>query len=185
MVTLFLMVGLPAAGKTTRARELAVAHRALRLSPDEWMIPLFGDSDAGGRRDVLEGRLLSVALAALALGTDVVLDFGCWSRDERSAVHQLTRDLGARYVMEYLAVDRDVRTARVADRWRRTPEQTFPMTSADLERWDHLFDVPDGDERAGRPPGPAPAAWPDWWSWARDRWPSLERPDGATRASNT
>jgi adenylylsulfate kinase-like enzyme len=42
--TLILMVGLPAAGKTTRAKELAVAHQALRLTPDHWMIPLFGDS---------------------------------------------------------------------------------------------------------------------------------------------
>jgi hypothetical protein len=50
------MVGLPAAGKTTRARELAAAHRALRLTPDHWMIPLFGDPMAGGMRWVLEGR---------------------------------------------------------------------------------------------------------------------------------
>ena len=39
---MFLMVGLPGAGKTTRARELALAHRALRLTPDEWHLPLFG-----------------------------------------------------------------------------------------------------------------------------------------------
>src|SRR6516164_555085 len=32
--TMFLMVGLPAAGKTTRAKELAEAHQALRLTPD-------------------------------------------------------------------------------------------------------------------------------------------------------
>jgi predicted kinase len=46
-VAMFLMVGLPGAGKTTRAKELASANRALRLTPDEWMIPLFGDSMAG------------------------------------------------------------------------------------------------------------------------------------------
>jgi predicted kinase len=33
MATLFLMVGLPGAGKTVRAKELAAQHRALRLSP--------------------------------------------------------------------------------------------------------------------------------------------------------
>jgi len=44
---LFLVVGLLGAGKTTRARELAEAHHALRLTPDAWMIPLLGDSDAG------------------------------------------------------------------------------------------------------------------------------------------
>ena len=53
VATLILMVGLPAAGKTTRARELAAAHQALRLTPDHWMIPLFGDSMADGRRFVL------------------------------------------------------------------------------------------------------------------------------------
>jgi predicted kinase len=38
--TLFVMVGLPAAGKTRRARELASTWTALRLTPDEWMIRL-------------------------------------------------------------------------------------------------------------------------------------------------
>jgi hypothetical protein len=44
------------------------------------MIPLFGEPEAGGKRDVLEGRLISVALQALRLGTSVVLDFGFWGR---------------------------------------------------------------------------------------------------------
>ena len=57
VATLVLMVGLPAAGKTTRAKELAATHRALRLTPDHWMIPLFGDPMADGKRWVLEGRL--------------------------------------------------------------------------------------------------------------------------------
>jgi predicted kinase len=53
------MVGLPAAGKTTRAAEPAAAHRALRPTPDSSMVPLLGDPMAGGRRVVLEGRLIS------------------------------------------------------------------------------------------------------------------------------
>jgi hypothetical protein len=46
------------------------------------MIPLFGESDAGGKRDVLEGLLISLALEAVKLGTSVILDFGFWGRDE-------------------------------------------------------------------------------------------------------
>ena len=42
VATILLMVGLPGAGKTTRAKELAAANRALRLTPDHWMIPMFG-----------------------------------------------------------------------------------------------------------------------------------------------
>ena len=44
---MFVMVGLPAAGKTSRARQLASAWSALRLTPDEWMIPLFGQEQLG------------------------------------------------------------------------------------------------------------------------------------------
>ena len=77
--TLLLMVGLPGAGKTTRAKQLALAHRALRLTPDEWMIPLFDGTQPDGKRDVLEGLLITVALQALRAGTNVVLDFGLWA----------------------------------------------------------------------------------------------------------
>jgi AAA domain len=94
--TLVLMVGLPAAGNTTRAKELAATHQGLRLTPDHWMIPLFGDPRAGGKRWVLEGRLISVALQALRLGTSVVLDYGLWGRDERSALRWLARSAGQR-----------------------------------------------------------------------------------------
>jgi predicted kinase len=82
---LLLTVGLPGVGKTTRAKELASTHRILRLTPDEWMAPLFGHNDADGRRDILEGRMIWVAHEVLASGSSVVLDFGCWSADERYA----------------------------------------------------------------------------------------------------
>ena len=73
---MLLMVGLPGAGKTTRAKELATAHGTLRLTPDEWMITLFDGTQPDGKRDLLEGRLVTVALDVLRRGTSVVLDFG-------------------------------------------------------------------------------------------------------------
>jgi hypothetical protein len=58
--TLHLTVGLPGVGKTTLARKIAHEDKAVRFTPDEWMIPLFGtawrEPDADGKRDVLEGR---------------------------------------------------------------------------------------------------------------------------------
>jgi predicted kinase len=50
-------LGLPGVGKTTRARELASTDRVLRLTPDEWMAPLFRESEvdtrcySSGRKD--------------------------------------------------------------------------------------------------------------------------------------
>ncbi|MGE3273288.1 MAG: AAA family ATPase, partial [Chloroflexota bacterium] len=42
MAKLHLMVGLPGSGKTTLARQLEAQYSALRLTPDEWHIRLFG-----------------------------------------------------------------------------------------------------------------------------------------------
>ncbi|MHA6760981.1 P-loop nucleotide/nucleoside kinase family protein [Streptacidiphilus sp. PAMC 29251] len=171
------MVGLPGAGKTTRAKELAATHPALRLTPDHWMVPLFGDSMADGRRWVLEGRLISVALQALRLGTSVVLDYGLWGRDERSALRWLARSAGAACQVVYVPVDKEVQLARIALRQATEPHQTFPMSEADVDRWREQFQVPDatelngGELDGGEIPAP-PAGWPGWPEWAVDHWPT-------------
>jgi predicted kinase len=171
--TLILMVGLPGAGKTTRAKELAAAYRALRLTPDEWMIQLFGEPTADRKRDILEGQLILVALQTLRLGTNVVLDFGLWSRDERSALRWLATSAGASCQVVYLPVDKDVQRARIAHRQATEPHTTFPMTEADIDTWQKQFQVPDAAELGGGDiPGPPPG-WPGWPEWAADRWPSL------------
>lgn len=171
--TLFLMVGLPGAGKTTRAKEVAAAHPALRLTPDEWMIALFDGSQPDGKRDLVEGRLIMVALQALRIGTSVVLDFGLWGRDERSALRWLARSAGAECQVLYLPVDKEAQLARVTHRQATTPHQTFPMTEAELDSWRVQFQEPDAAELdGGEIPDPPPgcANWPDW---AVGRWPSL------------
>ncbi|MFI6152945.1 AAA family ATPase [Kitasatospora sp. NPDC051170] len=173
MTTLFLMVGLPGAGKTTRARQLAAEHGALRMTPDDWMIPLFG-AEVEGKRDVLEGRMLWLALEALRLGTNVVVDYGCWSRQERTAIHWMTEAEGAAFRMLYLPVDDATQRARIAHRWATTPEETFPLGEADIRFGRTHFEEPDAAElRGDRPAGP-PGEWADWRAWAADRWPSFE-----------
>lgn len=176
MATLHLMVGLPATGKTTHAKHLADHLGGLRLTPDEWMIPLFADSEANGKRDVLEGRLISTGLQVLRLGVDVILDFGLWDRDERYALHQLAIDQGAQCVTVYLPVDRQIQLARIHQRWETTPDQTYPITEADIDRWREQFQEPDAAELAGASPPPRPQPWPSWWDWAAERWPSLSTP---------
>ena len=171
--TAFLMVGLPGVGKTVRARELEQQRGALRLTPDEWMIPLFGESDAGGKRDVLEGRLLWTALRAAGQGLDVVVDFGLWGRDERSALRWLFAAVGADCRVEYLDLDPATQVARIHQRQARTPEQTFDITAEDLARWRVTFDEPTQAELTNGPVPPPPAGYATWSTWAAMRWPSL------------
>ena len=173
VATLFLVVGLPGAGKTMRAKNLAAEHAALRLTPNEWMISLFGDPQPAGKRDLLEGHLISLALDALRLGTSVVLDFGLWGRDERASLRWLARSAGASCEVVYLPVDRRTQLERIRHRWTRTPDQTFVMTEEDVDRWRAQFDVPDEAEVAGGDIADPPSEWSNWLDWAGERWPSL------------
>ena len=173
MTTLFLIVGLPGAGKTTHAKHLAAEHAALRLTPDEWMTSLFGDPQPAGKRDLLEGHLVSLALEALRLGTNVVLDFGLWGRDERSSLRWLARSVSASCEVVYLPVERTTQLERIRHRWTHTPTQTFVMTEEDVDRWRAQFQVPDAAELAGGGIPDPPPEWSNWWEWAAERWPSL------------
>jgi predicted kinase len=81
------MVGLPCSGKSTLARTLEHEHSALRLTPDEWQLRLFGqDAEApeyNARHTLIETLQWEVASRALALGINVILDYGFWAREER------------------------------------------------------------------------------------------------------
>jgi predicted kinase len=170
---LFLLVGLPGAGKTTKARQLESQFQAIRLTPDEWMIPLFGESESGGKRDVLEGRLIWVALRALQVGTSVVLDFGFWGRDERSALRAMAATLGVESKVVYLPIDQQTQLQRINRRYELTPEHTFEITPRDLATFEEQFEVPDASELDGSRLDPPPVGCPTWSSWAAGRWPSL------------
>ncbi len=99
--TLFLTVGLPSTGKTTAARRLETEQRALRLTKDEWVKALYGHENPPSVQSVIEGRLIQIGLRTLELGSNVVIDFGLWSRDERSALRQAATDVGARAEIRY------------------------------------------------------------------------------------
>src|SRR5512138_413401 len=109
MATLYLMVGLPCSGKTTRARELENEVSALRLTPDEWHVRLFGhdifDPEHDQRHGAIEDMLWQVAARALSLGTNVILDFGLWAKEEREDFRSRARKLGARSEIVFMDED--------------------------------------------------------------------------------
>ena len=170
--TMYVLIGLPGSGKTVRARELELERRALRLTPDEWMIPLFGEPEAEGKRDVLEGRLVWLAMRALRLGVNVVLDFGVWGRDERSALRSLAAEAGAECQLVYLPVHELEQLRRVQSRSIEDPGSTFEMSPEDLQRFNQQFQAPDEEELTSGEIDPAPAGYASWKPWAAERWPT-------------
>ena len=169
---LFVMVGLPAAGKTTRAKQIEAERGALRLTPDEWMIPLFDDNDASGKRNVLEGRFVWLALRSLGHGHDVILDFGVWSRVERSALRALAAEAGGVGELVYLEVTAEEQRRRRDRRDVDEPATTFAISDEDIERYRRVFEAPERDELAGEEIDPPPAGYDSWRAWAAEWWPT-------------
>ena len=169
---MFVMVGLPAAGKTARARALAAEWNALRLTPDEWMIPLFGPAQPEGKRNIVEGRLIWLALSALRIGTNVVLDFGVWAKVERSALRALADSVGARSKLVYLPVSAAEQWRRVRARLLTDAATTFEITKADLDEWRQIFEPPDTAELESDALDPPPDGFGSWEAWCALWWPT-------------
>lgn len=144
----------------------------MRLTPDEWMIPLFGQDQPEGKRNVLEGRLIWLALSALRVGTNVVLDFGVWAKHERSALRALAASVGATSELVYLQVNEEGQWHRVQARSLTDAAVTFEMTEADLERWRRIFEPPDPAELETADIDPPPAGFDSWESWVAQWWPT-------------
>jgi predicted kinase len=171
--TLVLMVGLPGTGKTTAARRVEVEQGALRLTKDEWVKALYGYENPRLASAVIEGRLIAIALRALQLGVDVVLDFGLWSRDERSALRQAAADVGAASQVHYCAVTAEEQRRRLDRRHAAEPHTTWHMSDEEVRAWAAEFDVPTAGERhGGEPVGAPPAGFATWGEWRHHRWPA-------------
>ncbi len=146
---MILIVGLPGAGKTTLARRLEDERAGIRFTPDEWMEPLFGMGEDGGRRWVLESQLFwGVAARALSLGVNVILDYGCWSETERDMFRDRAHELGARAEIVVLNPPFEVLWERLAARNAALPAGTFHISREELEEYNSKFEVPDAAELA-------------------------------------
>ena len=147
MAVMVLIVGLPGAGKTSWARRLEEERKAVRLTPDEWMDALFNTNEVDGRRWVLESEMLwGVAARVLELGVDVILDYGCWSEEERDLFRTRAQQLGASAEIVVLDVPFEVLWERIELRNADLPAGTFRISREELQEYSAKFHLPTADE---------------------------------------
>lgn len=152
---LILTCGLPGAGKTELAKQLATDQDAVRLTKDEWLWALGATPWDEPTREKVEHELWRLAQDILRLGVSVVLDFGLWARIERDVLRAAARGLGVGVELHYLDVPSDELWRRIEDRNSASPWVSHPIRRADLDRWLRVFQAPDAAELAlfDSPPG--------------------------------
>ena len=150
MATLHLMVGLPCSGKTTLAKKLEHERSALRLTPDEWQIGLFGqdaeETEHDARHSFIEAMLWNIASRALVLGTNVILDFGFWAREEREDYRLRAKRLGASSEVHFLDVPEEELLRRLAVRNSQPSQESFHISEESMKAWMEFFQKPTPEE---------------------------------------
>ena len=140
---LIIVCGLPGAGKTTFANELADRVGAIRLSADEWLDSLQIERSRT-TRELVEALQWKLAQDLLARGLIVIIEWGTWARSERDALRTGARALGAAVELHVLDAPIDVLLGRLRRRDRESP----PITRDDLLQWARFFEVPAPEEIA-------------------------------------
>lgn len=150
MATLHLMVGLPCSGKTALARRLEQELGAVRLTPDEWHTRLFGfdveEPDHEERHARIEALLWKMAARLLALGVDVILDFGFWARVEREDYRARAKQLGAGSEIHFLDVPEGELLNRLRARNSRLSAGEAWIPEPVFKSWLPIFQPPTLDE---------------------------------------
>lgn len=155
---LYLVCGLPGAGKTTRAIAIAKSTGAVRLCPDEWLVALGISLVDFELRVRFQDQMLLHGEELLRAGVAVIVEFGSWHRTERETIRQIALRTGVATELHF--VDAPLRELVRRVRERGGPDATILADKVLLEE-SGRFERPTAEE----------AALFDRYSGPHDQWP--------------
>lgn len=123
----------------------------MRFTLDEWMIRLhpglaYDSEEYGAHVGEVRELIWSVAEQVLRAGTDVVLDWNCWSVERRRWATQRAGEVGAPVTLHRLDVPVATASARVRARTRAGADLAHPVTRQDIEHLATLLEEPTAQE---------------------------------------
>lgn len=154
MNTVYMICGLPGAGKTTIAKRIETENRALRFSLDEWLITLFGryeitpENHQSHVQRVLACRELiwTTSERALKLGVDVILDDGFFLKKHRAKYREMIERTGAKPKLYFVDIDAETLLGRLQNRNADLPVNNFAISSELMTYFFSLFEPPTEEE---------------------------------------
>lgn len=150
MATIHLLHGFTGAGKTTFAKKLETEIGAVRFSPDEWMVKLYGNNPPeeyfAEYFERVESLIWQVAAQVLAVEVDVILDFGFWSRASRDEAREKAQILKAESKLYFISTPEPIMKERVLQRTQNLPEGALVIDENAFELFKTRFEPLGEDE---------------------------------------
>ncbi len=153
MSVVYLLCGKVGCGKSTYAQKLKKENNAVILSCDTLMLTLFDDCIGPEKHKDFSDRckkfLYAQAEDIILLGHDVVLDFGFWSKQERTAVKEMFLQKGIKTKLVLINTSYEIITSQLEQRNKLVEEGKIRAYHIDEEkrnRFDGFFETPSEDE---------------------------------------
>lgn len=150
MATLYLIHGFTGAGKTTFARKLQQDSGAVRFSPDEWMVRLYGQNPPAkhfqDHYNAIDSLIRNMTALFLVRDHDVIWDMGFWSRSERDTARSFAADHRAEVKLYALTCPEDMMRKRVLERTAHLPFGGLVIDKAAFELFKSRFEPLHDDE---------------------------------------
>lgn len=152
MPTIHLMVGFMGFGKTTIAKELEKEIPAVRLTHDEFMVKLYGRNmpyaDFHPNYKKIDEMLWCLAEKIIKSGTDVIMDYGFWSHQNREKAYERAKKITKSVIFHNVYCDMNIAKKRILNRSAENQnelyirEDEFDTLVKQYEPWCHTDDYP-------------------------------------------
>jgi predicted kinase len=143
---LLVLTGLPGSGKTTLATQLAASLPACRMCPDDWMMASRIDLWDEATRTRIEAFQADLSLELLRAGQNVVIEWGLWAQEERDALRNAGRMIGAQVELHYLTAEVDKLWKRIEKRDLEGRWGSRSIERHELDEWARRYEPPTDEE---------------------------------------
>ena len=152
MPKVYLICGKICSGKSTYAEQLRVQNHAVLLSTDEITLALFGQHCGDKHDDYVErtqNYLFNKSLELIAVGINVILDWGFWLKEERDYAREFYNSRNIEYEFHYIDISDETWKARLKKRNNAIIDgetNAYYIDDNLAEKFAAIFEVPNEDE---------------------------------------